>query len=381
MVGEYEIEFNRAGVVGAERANLEQALTSGHVAGRGPWTTRCEEQLSARHGGSPALLTTSCTHALEMCALLLDIGPGDEVVLPSFTFVSTANAFALRGARVVFADVRDDTLNLDERKLPQVITPRTKCAVAVHYAGVGCDMGSIRTTLESAGNIPLVEDNAHGFLGKYRGQPLGTFGALSTLSFHETKNFSCGEGGALVINDHRLLPRAEVLREKGTNRTQFFRGEVDKYTWVDLGSSYVISDVLAALLAAQLSEMERVQARRLRIWNRYAAELASWARTNGVSLPVVPEGCEHPGHLFYLLLPTPLLQAAFIQTLRDQKIRSVFHYQPLHLSTMGRLHGGQEGDCPVTEDLAGRLVRLPLFFDLDEAQQDRVIRTVLGFEC
>jgi dTDP-4-amino-4,6-dideoxygalactose transaminase len=369
------IWFNRPAVTGREIDYMRQALDGGAISGDGPFTKRCHALLEQVPGASRVLLTTSCTHALEMAALLLDIAPGDEVVCPAFTFVSSINAFALRGAVPRFVDIRPDTLNLDEQLLEAAITPRTKAILVVHYAGVGCDMESIMRIAERH-RLPVVEDNAHGLFGTYRGRPLGSFGALSTLSFHETKNLTCGEGGALVINDARFVARAEILREKGTNRSRFFRGEIDRYTWVDVGSSYLPSDLLAAYLWAQLEARDEIQRRRLEIWDGYARELAAWAMARQVQLPTVPEDCTQPGHLFYLLLPSLKARTAFIQTLRSQQILTVFHYQPLHLSEMGQRYGGRAGQCPVTEAVADRLVRLPLYFQLTAGQHDRVIRAV-----
>jgi dTDP-4-amino-4,6-dideoxygalactose transaminase len=369
------IWFNRPAVTGRELDYVRQALENGAIAGDGPFTRRCHALLEQMTGGRKALLTTSCTHALEMAALLLEVGPGDEVICPAFTFVSTINAFVLRGARPVFVDVRRDTLNLDERQLERAISARTRAILVVHYAGVACDMDAI-AAIASRQGLPIVEDNAHGLLGAYHGRPLGSFGALATLSFHETKNFTCGEGGALVINDERFVGRAEILREKGTNRSRFFRGEVDRYTWVDVGSSYLPTDMLAAFLLAQLECRAAIQQRRLAIWDRYKMELADWAAQHGVALPVVPEGCDHPAHLFYMLLPSLQARTAFIAHMRAQQILTVFHYQPLHLSEMGRRFGGAAGQCPVTEDVADRLVRLPLYFQLTPAEQDRVIDAV-----
>jgi len=324
------------------------------------------------------LLTTSCTHALDMAALLLDIQPGDEVIIPSFTFVSTVNAFVLRGARPVFADIRPDTLNLDETKLEQLVTPRTKAIAVVHYAGVGCEMDTIMEIANRHG-IPVVEDNAHGLFGKYKGKYLGTFGCLATQSFHETKNFTCGEGGALLINDPRYIERAEIIREKGTNRSRFFRGQVDKYTWVDIGSSYLPSDILAAFLYAQLEMREQIQTKRRRIWEYYYKHLQDWARDHGVRLPIVPMHCEQSYHMFYLLLPSLEQRQALIDHLKKQGILAVFHYLPLHLSDMGRRFGGKQGDCPVTEDVSDRLLRLPFYNDLCGEDQERVVEAIKEF--
>ena len=370
------IPFNRPSLVGKELEYVRDAIERGHISGDGEYTRRCESLLSQILGGARSLLTTSCTHSLEMAALLLDVRPGDEVIVPSFTFVSTANAFALRGARIVFADVRPDTLNLDERLLPALITPRTRAIVAVHYAGIACEMDEI---LAAANGVPVVEDNAHGLFGSYRGRALGTFGAMSTLSFHETKNVFCGEGGALVLNDASLASRAEVLREKGTDRSRFFRGEVDKYTWQDLGSSYVPSDMLAAFLLAQLEQREHVQTARRAIWERYRDGLADWAARRGVAMPHVPAHCASSHHLFHLLLPSLEERQAFIAHLRERGVHAIFHYLPLHLSDMGRTFGGHPGQCPVTESVSDRIVRLPLFASLDEEDQVRIIDAVRAF--
>jgi len=373
------IPFNRPCILGNEQAYILQAIANGHAAGDGSFTKKCHAFLEAQLGVPKALLTTSCTHALEMSALLLDLRPGDEVIFPSFTFVSTVNAFVLRGVRPIFADVRPDTLNLDERQLERLITPRTRAIVPVHYAGVGCEMDAI-TAIAAQHDLVVVEDNAHGLFGRYRGRYLGTFGALATQSFHETKNFTCGEGGALLINDAQYIERAEIIREKGTNRSRFFRGQVDKYTWVDIGSSYLPSDLLAAFLYAQFEVRERIQGIRQRIWETYAAELREWALRNGVQLPHVPDHCEQAYHMFYLLMPSLEVRQAFIAHLKAQGILAVFHYLPLHLSDMGRKFGGQVGDCPVTERISDQLVRLPFFNDLDEALQARVIEAVRSFE-
>jgi dTDP-4-amino-4,6-dideoxygalactose transaminase len=372
------IPFNRPAMPPAAYDHLRQAVGNMHLSGDGPFTRRCHAVLEEVLGAPRVLLTTSCTHALEMAALLLDIGPGDEVVVPSFTFVSTANAFALRGARPVFADIRPDTLNLDERRLPALVTARTRAVVPVHYAGVGCEMDAIGRVCRTAG-AAVVEDNAHGLFGHYRGRPLGSFGRLAAQSFHETKNVSCGEGGALVVNDPALADRAEVIREKGTNRSRFFRGQVDKYTWVDIGSSYLPSDALAALLLAQLDARGAIQARRRAVWDRYAHDLADWAAVNRVGLPHVPAHCDHPAHLFYLLLPTLDDRQRLLAHLKAAGVTATFHYVPLHLSEMGRRFGGRPGLCPVAEAAGDRLVRLPLFFDLSDADQDRVIGAVKDF--
>jgi len=372
------IPFNRAGLVGNEFKYISQALEFGHISGDGRFTIKCHELLEKELGVTKALLTTSCTHALEMAALLLDLQPGDEVIVPSFTFVSTVNAFVLRGARPVFCDIRADTLNLDEQKIERLITSRTKAIIAVHYAGVGCDMDSILMLAKRHG-IAVIEDNAHGLFGKFKGRYLGTFGCLATQSFHETKNFTCGEGGALLINDPSYVERAEIIREKGTNRNRFFRGQVDKYTWVDLGSSYLPSDVLAAFLFAQLECRDQIQSRRRHIWKYYREHLEEWASRNGVRLPFVPEYCEQPWHMFYMLMPSLKARQALIAHLKAREILSVFHYLPLHLSEMGRRLGGKENDCPVTECVSARVIRLPFYSELTEADQARVVSAIHEF--
>lgn len=373
------VPFNRPQVSPRGQEYVLAALASARHSGDGAFTRQCHALLERETGVSKALLTTSCTAALEMCAMLLEAGPGDEVIVPSFTFVSTANAFALRGAKVVFADVRPDTLNLDERIVPSLITDRTRAIVPVHYAGVGCEMDELCATAVRHG-IALVEDNAHGFFGRYRGKLLGTFGQMATLSFHETKNFSCGEGGALLLNQATLAPRAEIIREKGTDRGRFFRGEVDKYSWVDIGSSYLPSDLLAALLLAQLEQSEAIQRSRGLRWRRYHDSLADWTRVHGVVRPTVPAHVESAYHLYYLLLPSLSARDALIAHLKARGVHAVFHYLPLHLSRMGMALGGQRGHCPVTEDVTDRLVRLPLFNGMTDSEQNQVIEAVLTFQ-
>ena len=375
----YRIPFNRPCFQGNEQAYIAEAIAGGHISGDGAFTRRCHAFLEGALGVHKALLTTSCTHALDMAALLLDPQPGDEVIVPSFTFVSTANAFAMRGARPVFADVRPDTLNLDEARLEALVTPRTRAIAPVHYAGVGCEMDAI-LDIARRHDLVVVEDNAHGLFGKYRGRHLGTFGALATQSFHETKNVTCGEGGALLVNDERYAERAEIIREKGTNRSRFFRGQVDKYTWVDLGSSFLPSDVLAAFLYAQLEACERIQAQRRRVWEYYDTHLRDWAERQQVRLPIVPAHCEHPYHMYYFLMPSLARRQALIAHLAERGILAVFHYQPLHLSDMGQRYGGRPGDCPVTEQVADCLVRLPFYNDLSPADQAAVVAAIRTFE-
>ena len=378
-MSDYQIVFNKACLVGNEQEYMTQAVANGHISGDGAFTKKCSALLEKELGVPKVLLTTSCTHALEMMALLLDIRPGDEVIIPSFTFVSTVNAFVLRGARPVFADVRPDALNLDESRLETLITTRTKAIVPVHYAGVGCEMDAIMDIANRRG-VPVVEDNAHGLFGKYKDRYLGTFGVMAAQSFHETKNFSCGEGGALLINDPRYIERAEIIREKGTNRSRFFRGQVDKYTWVDIGSSYLPSDILAAFLYAQLENRQRIQAHRQKVWNFYYENLKAWCAAHEIQLPYVPEHCDQAYHMFYMLLPTRELRQGLIARLRRRGILSVFHYMPLHLSKMGVQFGGKAGDCPVTERVSDQLIRLPFHNALTESDRRRVVEAILEYE-
>jgi dTDP-4-amino-4,6-dideoxygalactose transaminase len=359
---------------------LEQSLASGLTSGDGPFTARAVELLQPLTGPGTTLLTTSCTHALEMTALLLDLAAGDEVIVPSFTFVSSVNAIVLRGAVPVFVDIRPDTYNLDETLLEGAITPRTKAIMVVHYGGVACEMDTV-LAVAAAHGLAVIEDNAHGLSGRYHGRLLGSFGAMSTLSFHSTKNISCGEGGALVINDPGLAARAEVIREKGTNRSQFHRGEVNKYRWIDVGSSYLSSDLLAAVLCAQLETFDDIQARRMRIWTTYHDELETWSTKIGAQRPYVPEDCEHPAHVYPLLLPTAEDRSRFITHLAEAGILAPFHYVPLHSAPAGEKFGRvAPPGCAVTEDVAARLVRLPLFAGLEERDVTRVVEAVTDYE-
>lgn len=373
------IPFNRSSLEGRELEYIFQTISIGQIAGDQTFSKKCQALLESVLGARRALVTTSCTHALEMAALLLDLQAGDEVIVPDFTFVSTANAFVLHGARPVFCDVRADTLNLDESKLEALITPRTRAIVPVHYAGVGCEMDEINA-IAARHSIPVIEDNAHGLFGKYKGRWLGTLGCLATQSFHETKNITCGEGGALIINNERFAERAEIIREKGTNRARFFRGQVDKYSWVDAGSSYVMSDVLAAFLFAQLDVWQTIQAKRRHLWERYDAELGDWTRQHGVRQPVIPAHCEQAWHMYYLLLPSLDARQALIDHLKQRGILSVFHYLPLHLSEYGQRYGGKPGDCPVTEDVSDRLLRLPFYNSMPADDQSRVIDAIQQFQ-
>lgn len=372
------VPFNRPAVTGKEIAYVSEAIASGHLSGDGQFTRRSSQLLEAITGSRKALLTTSCTHALEMAAILLEIKPGDEVIVPSFTFVSTVNAFVLRGALPVFCDIKSDTLNLDPALLPTLVTAKTRAIFVVHYAGVACEMNAINA-FATAHALHVVEDNAHGLFGTYQGRPLGSFGSLATQSFHETKNITCGEGGALLINDEHLVDRAEIIREKGTNRSRFFRGQVDKYSWVDIGSSYLPSELLAAYLTAQLECQAAIQARRMQIWQTYDRELVDWAVEVGAKLPFIPQDCEHPAHMFQIILPSLSVRQACIAHLKANGVLAVFHYLPLHLSAMGRQFGGSTGDCPNTERISDCLLRLPLFYNMTDDQQNRVIDALRSF--
>ncbi len=377
-MNEIKVDFNRPVIVGREFEYMRQAIENAHISGDGPFTKKCHAFLEKELGVPKALLTTSCTHALEMAAILLQIQPDDEVMIPDFTFVSTVNAFVLRGAKPIFIDIRPDTLNLDETKLEDLLTPKTKAIVPVHYAGVSCEMDTIME-IATRQNIPVVEDNAHGLFGKYKGKYLGTFGSLASQSFHETKNFTSGEGGALLINDPALVERAEIVREKGTNRARFFRGQVDKYTWVDIGSSYLPSDILAAFLFAQLEQREKIQRHRKQVWELYYTGLKDWANAHEVQLPHIPQYCEQSYHMFYMLLPNLELRQRLITHLRERGVYSVFHYLPLHLSNMGQRFGGTIGDCPVTEHVSDQLIRLPFHNSLTSSEQELVIDLLQQF--
>jgi dTDP-4-amino-4,6-dideoxygalactose transaminase len=371
-----EIPFNKPFMTGKEFAYITEAHANRRLAGDGPFTRRCHDWLEQATGCSKALLTHSCTAALEMAAILADIQPGDEVIMPSYTFVSTANAFVLRGAVPVFVDIRSDTLNLDERLIEAAITPRTRAIAPVHYAGVGCDMDAIMAIAERHGLL-VIEDAAQGVMATYCGRPLGAIGHLGTLSFHETKNIISGEGGALLINDPAFAERAEVIREKGTNRSQFFRGQVDKYTWVDIGSSYLPGEIIAAFLWAQIEEAQSITERRLAIWERYHAAFEPLERAGRVYRPVVSEGCGHNAHMYYLLLRDLDDRTAFIDAMKAQGVNCVFHYVPLHSAPAGKRLGHTLVDLPVTTDIADRLVRLPLWLGL-EKEQGRVIEAALS---
>jgi dTDP-4-amino-4,6-dideoxygalactose transaminase len=370
------LPFNRPHMTGKELWNIAQAHAQGHLAGDGRYTRLCNEWLQRRTGSLQALLTHSCTAALEMAALLADVGPGDEVIMPSYTFVSTANAFVLRGAVPVFVDIRPDTLNLDERLVEAAITPRTRAIVPVHYAGVACEMDPLMAIARRHGLL-VIEDAAQGLMASYRGRPLGAIGDIGAVSFHETKNIIAGEGGAILVNQDALRERAEVIREKGTNRSRFFRGEVDKYTWVDIGSSYLPGEIIAAFLWAQMEDAEAITRQRLAMWSVYHDWFASAEAAGDLRRPVVPAHCDHNAHMYYLLLPDARRRSEAIRRLREAGVHCVFHYVPLHSAPAGRRHGRTGSAMTVTDDIADRLLRLPLWLGL-EPQQQAVIRHVLA---
>ncbi|HEL4266334.1 dTDP-4-amino-4,6-dideoxygalactose transaminase [Stenotrophomonas sp. TWI1409] len=372
------IPFNKPFMTGQELVNITHAHANGHLSGDGPFTKQCHAWLNQRTGASASLLTHSCTAALEMSALLLDLQAGDEVIMPSYTFVSTSNAFVLRGAIPVFVDIRKDTLNIDEALIEAAITPRTKAICVVHYAGVACEMDEILAIAERHG-LAVVEDAAQGIMSTYKGRPLGTIGDLGALSFHETKNIISGEGGALLCRDHVYAERAEIVREKGTNRSRFFRGQVDKYTWVDVGSSFLPGEITAAFLAAQMDAAEDITARRLAIWERYHAWAAPHEAAGRLIRPTIPAHTTHNAHMYYMLLPSLDARTHFIQSLREQGVQAVFHYIPLHSSPAGLSHGRAGSSMQVTDELSERLVRMPLWIGVEQhldailAAADRVL--------
>ena len=372
------IPFNRATFHQRDRAFLTQALEGGHASGNGPFTREVEAKLSELHQGSPALLTTSCTHALELSARLLNLGPGDEVIVPSYTFVSSASAFLWNGAKPVFADVSPDTFNIEMRSVEPLVTDHTKAVCIVHYAGVGADPARFADFCADRG-LALIEDNAHGLGGAYEGRTLGTFGSMSALSFHETKNVTSGEGGALVLNDAALVERAEILREKGTDRSQFLRGQTQKYTWMDIGSSWVMSDLLAALLLGQLERLQDITGARMRVWATYRESLSEWAQDIGASLPVIPPAAQHTAHMFYMVMPSSQARDQFLEHMRHLGIAVAFHYQSLHSSPMGSSLHPATISAPVSDRASGCLVRLPIYESLNSEDQARVIDAVTSF--
>ncbi len=374
------IPFNRPYATGKELTYQTEALGNFHLSGDGPFTKRCHQWLEQRTGAAKALLTHSCTSALDIAALLLDLEPGDEVIIPSFTFVSTANAFVLRGAVPVFVDIREDTLNLDEKLIEAAITPRTRAIAPIHYAGVACEMDTV-LAIAQRHRLAIVEDAAQGVMAAYKGRALGAIGNLGSFSFHETKNIISGEGGALLIRDPAMVSRAEIIREKGTDRERFFRGEVDKYTWQDLGSSFLPSDLIAAFLWAQLEQAERITRERLAIWHRYHALLEPLEQQGLLRRPIIPDDCQHNGHIYHILLPSGTDRQRALRELKQQGIGAVFHYVPLHSSPAGRRFGRAHGDLALTTSLSERLIRLPMWLGLQEAQQRRVrdaLATVLN---
>ena len=369
------IPFNKPYICGKELWNIAQAHAHGVMAGDGSFTKQCNEWLEQRTGCHKALLTHSCTAALEMAAILADIQPGDEVIMPSYTFVSTANAFVLRGGVPVFVDIRPDTLNIDETLIEAAITARTKAIVPVHYAGVACEMDTIMD-IARAHNLLVIEDAAQGVMATYKGKALGAIGHLGTLSFHETKNLTSGEGGALLINDPKLAVRAEIIREKGTNRSQFFRGQVDKYTWVDIGSSYLPGEIIAAFLWAQMEEAESITGKRLDIWQHYHDALVSLETAGKLRRPIIPEGCLHNAHMYYILLDSLDERTALMKKLKKHGVNSVFHYVPLHSAPAGLKYGRVHGRMTYTDDLADRLLRLPLWIGLTVEQQAAIVSCI-----
>jgi dTDP-4-amino-4,6-dideoxygalactose transaminase len=370
-----KIPFNKPYMTGKELWYIAQAHANGHLAGDGEFTKKCNGWLQTYTGAQSALLTQSCTAALDMAAILCEIRPGDEVIMPSYTFVSTANAFVLRGAVPVFVDIRPDTLNVDESQIEAAITEKTRAIIPVHYAGVSCEMDAIMDIAERHGLL-VIEDAAQGMTARYKGRALGSIGHLGALSFHETKNVISGEGGALLVNDRRFEERAEVIREKGTNRCQFFRGEVDKYTWVDIGSSYLPSDLIAAFLWAQLEEANSITRRRIALWNTYHEAFRDAESSGRVRRPIIPDQCEHNAHMYYLLLPSAARRTEFIDHLKKQGIHCVFHYVPLHSSPAGKRVARCHGDMGITDEMSDRLVRLPLWLGIEEMQSE-VIRCML----
>ncbi len=370
------IPFNKPYMTGAETEYIMQAHANGQLAGNGPFTQQCQQWLEQQSGCAKALLTHSCTSALEMAALLIDLQPGDEVIMPAYTFVSTANAFALRGAVPVFVDIRPDTLNIDETLIEAAITDRTRAIVAVHYAGVGCEMDAIMALAERYG-LFVIEDAAQGVMSTYRGRALGGIGHLAAYSFHETKNVISGEGGCLLINDARFAERAEIIWEKGTNRSSFFRGEVDKYTWVDIGSSFLPGELIGAFLWAQLQHADDITDRRLAIWQRYDDAFAALEAAGRLRRPRIPPHCRHNAHMYYLLCDSPEQRSELIAALKAQQIMAVFHYVPLHRAPAGLRYCRTHGELTHTEQLSEKLLRLPLWPELDHARQQRVINAVL----
>ncbi|PCI07183.1 MAG: dTDP-4-amino-4,6-dideoxygalactose transaminase [Gammaproteobacteria bacterium] len=374
------IPFNRPCWTGEESEHIKSAIENGWISGDGPYTKKVQETIKQYFGSSSeVLLTTSCTHALEISAILLDLKPGDEVIVPSYTFVSTALAYLMHGATPVFVDIKPDTLNIDERLIEASITSKTRAIVPVHYAGVACEMDVINE-IASRYDLTVIEDDAHGLCGKYHGRYLGSLGDIATQSFHETKNITCGEGGALVLNSEKYIEQSEIIREKGTDRSKFFRGQIDKYSWVDKGSSYVMSDLLAAFLYGQLVHIDAIQEKRKNIWQRYDSNLNEWAKKNDVTQPFVPDHCEQAYHMYYLLMPDIETRTRFIQHLKTNNIGSAFHYVPLHSSKMGKEYCKTKYEMKNTNEVSSTLIRLPFFNDYDAQTQLEIIEVISGFQ-
>ncbi len=372
------IPFNKPYITGKEIEYMQESIKSGNIVGDGEFTKKCESLMAKKFSAKKVLLTNSCTDAMEMASLMIDFKPGDEVVVPSFTFSSTVNAFVLRGAKPIFADIREDTLNLDEAKIEAEITDKTKAIFPVHYAGVSCEMDVIMDVAKRH-NLLVMEDAAQGVNARYNGQYLGTIGHLGAYSFHGTKNYTSGEGGAILINDQRFMERAEILREKGTNRSKFLRGEVDKYTWVDVGSSYLLSDILAAFLYAQLENLEETNKKRKAVFDFYYENLKDMEKAGKLRLPIIPDNCETNYHLFHIILPSQDHRNDLMQKMKTAGVHTTFHYVPLHNSPMGSKYGYKDGDLPVTENLSGRLLRLPLYPHLEKEELEIVVTTLRKF--
>ena len=376
-----KIPFNKPADILESHKEVMTSLQSGKLSGRGPYTEKCQNWFMNNNTNiSGAFLSTSCTHALESSAILLNFSQGDEVIVPAYTFVTSALSFYMHGAQIRFCDIRPDTLNIDERLLEENISDKTRAIVVVHYAGVSCEMDEIMR-LAKKHNLYVIEDNAHGLFGKYKGSNLGTIGDFSTHSFHETKNISCGEGGALFVKDRKFIERAEIIFEKGTNRSSFINGQVDKYSWVDKGSSYILSDLLASLLYSQLINSDKIQLKRSSLWNNYFKSLSEWAVENEIRLPFIPNHCEQTFHMFYMIMPNNEVRNNFIAYLGDNDIVAVFHYLPLDSSVMGvKIKQDNQVECPVSEKISNCIVRLPLYFDLDYKKQDKIINAILNFK-
>ncbi len=377
-MNQINIPYNKPSIVGKELEYIKQAVESGKISGDGIFSKKCSELIQKRYGIKKVLLTTSCSTALDMASILIDIKPGDEVILPSYTFVSTANSFFMRGAKLRFVDIREDTLNIDEDKIEEAITPQTRTIAVVHYAGISSEMDKI-LEIARKNNIYVIEDAAQGIESSYKGNYLGSIGDIGCYSFHETKNVICGEGGAILINNEKFLERAEIIREKGTDRSKFFRGEVDKYTWVDIGSSYLPSEILSAFLYAQLENIEVIINNRKKLWKYYYDNLEDMERKGLIKRPVIPASCEHNGHLFYVIVRNGKIRDHLLQYLKNRGVLAIFHYLPLHLSPMGMKMGYREGQLPVTEKISSRLVRLPIFYGLKRSDQDTVLGILEDF--